>query len=76
MNNKTIAEHTIDVLRTLFSSLGLPNQIISDDGPQFTSEAPTNSSVQEMESAELLHHPIIPDQMGRQNVLFRLSRMP
>ena len=34
MNNKTAAEHTIDVLRTLFSTLGLPNQIVSDNGPQ------------------------------------------
>jgi len=39
MNNNTTAEHTITVLRTLFSRLGLPSQIVSDNGPQFTSEA-------------------------------------
>ena len=39
MNNKTTAEHTIDISRTLFSRLGLPNQIVSDNGPQFTSQA-------------------------------------
>ena len=39
MNNNTMAEWSIDVLRSLFSRLGLPNQIVSDNGPQFTSEA-------------------------------------
>jgi len=39
MSNKTTAEHTIDVLRTLFSRLDLPNQIVSDNRPQFTGEA-------------------------------------
>ena len=28
-----------DVLQSLFSRLGLPNQIVSGNGPQFTSEA-------------------------------------
>ena len=39
MNNNTTAEQTIEVLRSLFSRLGLPSQIVSDNGPQFTSEA-------------------------------------
>ena len=39
MNNNMAAEWTIDVLQSLFSRLGLPNQIVSGNGPQFTSEA-------------------------------------
>ena len=35
--NTTTTEATIRVLRRLFSSYGLPKQIISDNGPQFTS---------------------------------------
>ena len=37
INNKTTAEHTIDVFGTLFSRLDLPNQIVSDNRPQFIS---------------------------------------
>ena len=36
--HSTSADKTIQVLRHLFSSYGLPNQIVSDNGPQFTSE--------------------------------------
>ena len=39
MNNNMAAEWIIDVLQSLFSRLGLPNQIVSGNGPQFTSEA-------------------------------------
>ena len=38
MNNNTTAERTIEILRSLFSRLGLPNQIVSDNGPQFISD--------------------------------------
>ena len=34
----TVAEETVATLRTLFARLGLPDQVISDNGPQFTSE--------------------------------------
>ncbi|KAG8187992.1 hypothetical protein JTE90_009871 [Oedothorax gibbosus] len=36
--NKTTAEHTITKLRTLFSSYGLPELVVSDNGPQFACE--------------------------------------
>ena len=35
---KTTAEKTITILRKLFSSYGLPEQIVTDNGPQFTSD--------------------------------------
>ena len=34
----TTALKTISVLRNLFASYGLPEQIVSDNGPQFTSQ--------------------------------------
>ena len=33
----TTTQKTIDILRSLFSSYGLPEQLVSDNGPQFTS---------------------------------------
>ena len=38
MNNDSTAEQTIEILRSLSSRFGLPNQIVSDNGPQFTSD--------------------------------------
>ena len=34
----TSAAKTITALRKLFASYGLPEQVVSDNGPQFTSE--------------------------------------
>ena len=34
----TTAERTIDILRSLFSRYGIPDQIVTDNGPQFTAE--------------------------------------
>ena len=38
MNNDTTAERKIEILRILFSRFGLPNQIVSENGPQFISD--------------------------------------
>ena len=37
--NSTTVEKTIDALRQLFATYGIPEQLISDNGSQFTSEA-------------------------------------
>ena len=37
MENTTV-EETISTLRSLFARMGLPDQIVSDNGPQFTSK--------------------------------------
>ena len=34
----TTAERTINILRSLFSRYGIPDQIVTDNGPQFTAE--------------------------------------
>lgn len=34
----TAAEETVSTLRSLFARMGLPDQMVSDNGPQFTSE--------------------------------------
>lgn len=35
---ETTAAKTTDVLRTVFSSFGLPKQLVTDNGPRFVSE--------------------------------------
>ena len=37
--NSTTAEKTCEILRTLFASYGLPEEIVTDNGPQFISSA-------------------------------------
>ena len=36
--NSTTAEKTTDVLRQLFARFGLPNHIVTDNGPQFAAD--------------------------------------
>ena len=38
MTKSTTSEWTVSALRTIFSRLGIPEQIVSDNGPQFRSE--------------------------------------
>ena len=35
--SSTITERTIDELRLIFATHGLPEEVVSDNGPQFTS---------------------------------------
>ena len=35
---KTTTDKTINVLRGMFARWGIPHQLVSDNGPQFTSE--------------------------------------
>ena len=35
----TTAEETVSTLHSLFAHLGLPDQIVSDNGPKFIAEA-------------------------------------
>ncbi|XP_064483069.1 uncharacterized protein K02A2.6-like [Ornithodoros turicata] len=35
--SSTTASHTVDVLRTIFARNGIPERIVTDNGPQFTS---------------------------------------
>ena len=39
MMKDNTAEETLSTLYSLFARLGLPDQMVSDNGPQFTSEA-------------------------------------
>ena len=38
MHSKTTTSKTVEALRTVFARNGLPEQLVSDNGPQFTAE--------------------------------------
>lgn len=69
MKNTTSAA-TIKVLRQYFAAYGLPEQIVSDNGPQFASVF----FLRVMESSILDVFRIIPPPMELQNDLFKLLR--
>ena len=60
--NNTSASKTITVLREVFACCGIPRQLVSDNGPQFTAEA---SSCSQMEFATYAHPPTILPPMGQ-----------
>ena len=75
MNNNTTAERTVEGLRSLFSRLGFPNQIVLDTGPQFTSDVYHQFCVNNR-IRRTLKHPIIQDLMARQRGLSKPLKMP
>ena len=68
--NSTTATATIQVLRTVFARFGIPESIVSDNGPQFTS-----SEFTEFCHVNGIHHVRVPPyHPSSPNVLFRHSR--
>ena len=65
----TTSQHTINVLMMLFSRYGLPEQIVSDNGPQFCSE---EFACLLKENGSFVYH-IIPPQMDLRKDLFKSS---
>ena len=65
----TTTEKTLEVLWSMFARYGLPNQIVSDNGPQFTS----TEFEEFMRITSVLLH-TTQRQMGKQNDLSRRSK--
>ena len=69
----TTAEETISTLRSLFARMGLPDQIVSDNGPQFTSETfrkfATTNGISMSLVPPTTHRPMV-----RQKDWYRVSR--
>lgn len=69
--SSTTSSKTIDVLRTVFTAHGLPDHLVSDNGPQFTSEELHNFFVVMVLNILVLLH-IILLRMVQLNVLCKL----
>ena len=73
VTEETTADETISTLCSLFARLGLPDQIVSDNGPQFTSEAfrkfTTANGIKHVTGAPTTRRPIV-----RQKNWCRVSR--
>lgn len=67
----TSATKTIEKLRGTFAAYGLPETLVSDNGPQFTSAAFADFLSANGNTFAFL--PITPHRMGRQNAWCRLS---
>ena len=69
----TSAAKTITALRKLFASYGLPEQVVSDNGPQFTSEEfqsfMKNNGIKHIHCA--LYHPSSNGAIERFNLTFK-----
>ncbi|KAJ8046930.1 hypothetical protein HOLleu_05774 [Holothuria leucospilota] len=72
---KTITSKTIEVLRNLFESYELPEEIVSDNGPELLQK---NLKIlcRVMEFNILEYHLIILNQAVQHNVWFKLLKMP
>ena len=67
----TSAQKTIDVLRSWFARFGVPHQLVSDNGPQFTSEL-FKDFLKRNGVYHIRHHLTAPRQMGQLKNLFKL----
>jgi len=75
----TTTAATITELHRLFSCYGLPEQLVSDNGPQFASSDEFQSFLKSNGVKHILcalYHLIILPLMEQLNVLFRFSRKP
>ena len=71
----TTAEKTIKVMRTLFESYGIPEQVVSDNGPQFTldefAEFMRRNGIKHIRTTHIILQPT-----GWLNVSFKHSKEP
>ena len=72
----TSAEKTVIEMRRVFATHGLPYQIVSDNGAQFTSFHFAEFLKNKMELSTSAQSHTIQPQMGKQNALFKPSNMP
>jgi transposase InsO family protein len=68
----TTTSHTIGALRQMFSRFGIPKQLVTDNGPQFTSNEFNRFCERQGFVTHFLLH-IIPELTGRRNVSYSRS---